>query len=453
MKQRLAFVVAFALIGSLIIGPSFAATKAGTACKSLGSKRTVSDKKFTCIKSGKKLIWDKGAIVNKSTPTPILSFPVSGNDVLLPISDCRLADSSGDNNHLGFPITPIIKDLSQIRVFAIPFEFSDSDNYRFSKAQNETMFTSVSKYYLQESYGKTNLEFTFPPTKSGSAEIQAVTFGVDFKDSQFKDRFRFRDVSISSVLKDLLSQTKLSWNLGSYDGVVLYSQDSRTFGKFGGIAWRVSENSRKMQQTLFDSPSGKIRSLVFANGIPSVLTHELGHSLFGFIDLYDQNSGPSFAQGWGIMSGPDKGEWNLRGWEKWLTGWISPDEIRCTKTDSTHFLKFVTMQSNSPKLLIYPLDNQRTVVVEAINRNVFSITDRGFLFSCGKGADCNPSINSGLLAYTVDVSKMGQEGSIVVPEILKFPNVLLENSEVAVSGVSIKNLGCDKQGCFVSIRQ
>jgi hypothetical protein len=55
-------------ITAALISPiqSFAAApKAGTACTKLGSTSIAANKKFTCIKSGKKMVWDKGVAVAK----------------------------------------------------------------------------------------------------------------------------------------------------------------------------------------------------------------------------------------------------------------------------------------------------------------------------------------------------------------------------------------------------
>ena len=61
------------LISALLIPVSAqgATAKAGAKCTKLKSTQTVSGKKFTCIKSGKKLVWDKGVKVSvKPTPKP-----------------------------------------------------------------------------------------------------------------------------------------------------------------------------------------------------------------------------------------------------------------------------------------------------------------------------------------------------------------------------------------------
>ena len=47
-----------------------AAPKAGAKCTKKNSTATSSGKLFTCIQSGKKLVWNKGVAIPKPTPTP-----------------------------------------------------------------------------------------------------------------------------------------------------------------------------------------------------------------------------------------------------------------------------------------------------------------------------------------------------------------------------------------------
>jgi len=52
--------------------------KAGATCTKVGSTQLVSDKKFTCIKSGTKLTWNKGvAVTTTSAPSPTPSATVA----------------------------------------------------------------------------------------------------------------------------------------------------------------------------------------------------------------------------------------------------------------------------------------------------------------------------------------------------------------------------------------
>jgi hypothetical protein len=68
LKRRIAFLAIFSLILSLPLIPANAATKAGGTCKKAGLKSVVSNKSFTCIKSGNKLVWNKGVLIVKSAP-------------------------------------------------------------------------------------------------------------------------------------------------------------------------------------------------------------------------------------------------------------------------------------------------------------------------------------------------------------------------------------------------
>lgn len=68
MKIRLiALLVITPLLFESQISASHAAAKAGAKCSKVGSKSVVGSKTFTCIKSGNKLIWDKGITKSNSS--------------------------------------------------------------------------------------------------------------------------------------------------------------------------------------------------------------------------------------------------------------------------------------------------------------------------------------------------------------------------------------------------
>ena len=60
-KRLIALIVITPLLLSSQLSTSHAAAKAGAKCTKVGVKSVVGAKTFTCIKSGTKLIWDKGA--------------------------------------------------------------------------------------------------------------------------------------------------------------------------------------------------------------------------------------------------------------------------------------------------------------------------------------------------------------------------------------------------------
>ena len=83
MKKTL---LAFSLIISLIAPiNAHAAVKAGASCKKAGQITTSAGKKFTCVKSGKKLVWNKGVAVVSTNPVepvkPVVPVaPATTND-------------------------------------------------------------------------------------------------------------------------------------------------------------------------------------------------------------------------------------------------------------------------------------------------------------------------------------------------------------------------------------
>ncbi len=69
MKKLLGAVVSIALLAMPI--NAMAAVKAGDSCKKAGVTATTNGKKFTCVKSGKKLVWNKGITIAKPKPAEI----------------------------------------------------------------------------------------------------------------------------------------------------------------------------------------------------------------------------------------------------------------------------------------------------------------------------------------------------------------------------------------------
>ena len=62
MRKVLVVLLAVTLLG---VTPVQALTKAGAKCSKAGVTSTYAGKKYTCIKSGKNLVWNKGVAVKK----------------------------------------------------------------------------------------------------------------------------------------------------------------------------------------------------------------------------------------------------------------------------------------------------------------------------------------------------------------------------------------------------
>jgi hypothetical protein len=69
MKRKLRL-IALLLPLVLVASNSAAAVKAGSACTKAGSKSVSGGKSYTCVKNGKKLVWDKGVLISKVKDLP-----------------------------------------------------------------------------------------------------------------------------------------------------------------------------------------------------------------------------------------------------------------------------------------------------------------------------------------------------------------------------------------------
>ena len=76
MRLR-ATIVCLSLLAS--IAPSISATppKAGVTCAKAGLIQNYNGKKYTCVKSGKKLVWDAGVVIKQAAPKPSTSPTVN----------------------------------------------------------------------------------------------------------------------------------------------------------------------------------------------------------------------------------------------------------------------------------------------------------------------------------------------------------------------------------------
>jgi hypothetical protein len=106
-------VFASLLVTALFIAPlsqaSAVTAKPGNSCAKLKATSIVKGKKFTCIKSGKKLVWDKGVLVKTLVTKP----KPSNSTVLIVCPKVDTADQSG---------------ISQVRADAL-IGMSESEGY------------------------------------------------------------------------------------------------------------------------------------------------------------------------------------------------------------------------------------------------------------------------------------------------------------------------------------
>lgn len=86
MNKRLIAIVSTVSVALLIPSiPGNAAVKVGAACTKVGVKSIASAKTYTCVKSGKKLIWSKGVVNNKKPSQSEIIARTAFNEMQKPV--------------------------------------------------------------------------------------------------------------------------------------------------------------------------------------------------------------------------------------------------------------------------------------------------------------------------------------------------------------------------------
>ncbi len=103
MKKLIIYPIAFAMLAMSIVPTASAAVKAGAVCPKAGKTSVASGKTFTCIKSGKKFVWNKGVAVTKpaAAPAPTASTPPQAVAEKIPAMPTSFADLEA--NYQGIP--------------------------------------------------------------------------------------------------------------------------------------------------------------------------------------------------------------------------------------------------------------------------------------------------------------------------------------------------------------
>lgn len=87
--------IALFVLALLIPSPAYASqVKAGTTCKKAGQVVVQNQMKFTCIKSGKKLIWSKGVRISVATTSPSVTATPSPTPSATPSPASSLSQSN-----------------------------------------------------------------------------------------------------------------------------------------------------------------------------------------------------------------------------------------------------------------------------------------------------------------------------------------------------------------------
>ena len=424
-KRLIALLVITPLLLSSQLSTSHAAAKAGAKCTKVGSKSVVGAKTFTCIKSGTKLIWDKGVKA------------VVAVDLL---AACKLpvADGRGDVSIGGWPrIDERLKSTGGVIATVVMVDFPDAPA-SMTPTDAFARISPSADVFNEMSYGK--LSYTFKPQlkwyRMSKKSTDYVAGGWTFIKHRdyIVEAAKLADVDIDFSKTDSL--------------IILANPDSTGIGNSGPAFAAVRKNGITLDGKYISNGATSAYDL---NNWKSIwLNHEVTHTL-GLVDLYaftqsnpaNRYDGLRYTGEFSYMgfSSYESNAPSLLAFERWNLGWINDSQIKCLNDAKSTELISPVQTSGGVKAVIIPISRTKAVVIES-RRAI--------------GIDKNIA-KSGALVYVVDSSIQSGQGPVKVfpsdvssdPRYLKAPRALGES--VTTEGITVKVTKSDDSGDTVEI--
>ena len=423
--RLIALLVITPLLLSSQLSTSHAVAKAGAKCTKVGSKSVVGAKTFTCIKSGKKLVWDKGVSA------------VVAVDLL---ADCKLpvADGRGDVSIGGWPrIDERLKSTGGVIATVVMVDFPDAPA-SMTPTDAFARISPSADVFNEMSYGK--LSYTFKPQlkwyRMSKKSTDYVAGGWTFiKHREYiTEAAKLADVDIDFSKTDSL--------------IILANPDSTGIGNSGPAFAAIRKNGITLDGKYISNGATSAYDL---NNWKSIwLNHEVTHTL-GLVDLYaftQSNSANRYDNlrytgefSYMGFSSYESNAPSLFAFERWNLGWINDSQIKCLKDAKSTELISPVQTSGGVKAVIIPISRTKAVVIES-RRAI--------------GIDKNIA-KSGALVYVVDSSIQSGQGPVKVfpsdvssdPRYLKAPRAFGES--VTTEGITVKVTKSDASGDTVEI--
>jgi hypothetical protein len=451
VKKFLAFLITAALF--LVPLNAVAAVKAGDTCKKVGTTSTVNGKKYTCIKSGKKLVWNKGVTVAlpkpkptptptstptptpTQTPTPIPTIADNFSQFATDISACKLNETRNlTGGSKGFPLRSTLSSLGKMKIAIIPVDFANatgSGNPGEMYADDLVLVKEWADYFgrgkMQYDVQLVSQDWIRAPRgaewyvcvecqKGAKSEKQSQAAGVQEIINLVDGKYDFSGVQFIYFVFPYEAEASFGTSLilrGTTFTTKAGSQIISTYGELAGSVMKAD------------------RTKIWDHLIHEVLHYQglIGHGPINGSDL-------------NIMTNQWGASKVVTSWESFIAGWFGKNEVVCIDKNSISDSIYITMS---------PIDNYgpepQSVMIKLSEEEILIIEKR----SSGKYSNFTESrqyrnLNS-FTAYIVNVNKENYRNDMDPnSEEKNFWRYIRQNDNIAItSGVAYQGLTISPQ--------
>ena len=415
MKRALT-VLALSLV-FIHVSPASGAIKQGSSCTKINSKTSVAGIKYTCVKSGKKMVWkkdvkssnqqqsqigeskpvsaDKSSPASKpdTSPDPM----VSDSAIYINSAQCKLAYTSKQvDQFIGFPRSQsYAPSLGERKTIVLFVEFADLPAEKKAIETWKNAQIPVAKKALSRmSYGKYNLTvdvnekiYQLPGsykafTRTEYVNIAGSTPALGLEYGKFvTEAVKIADLDVDFSKYDFVNVVTPTFSPKAEGGAT------------GGGGFNVDG------KTTFLATVGPIDEYVDDPIKDNWLLHEAGHIL-GLTHVYNYYNGTIGA--WDPM-GNTFGFDELHGWQRWFLNWIEDSQVLCldqsAPKESVHFISPLTTATKETKSVMLKLSPTTALAIEVMR----STPENPY-----------PKEHDGVIVYKVDTTLTGGQGSISI---------------------------------------
>jgi M6 family metalloprotease-like protein len=431
---------------------SFGVPKAGTACPKVGKTEDIGTKRYTCVKSGKKLIWNKGAsspkqsvAQNDSKPASTVEdskensaiYPITPRESFASMDVCKVKSTLKNSESIGFPRSPTaIPSLGSVRGVTLFVEFPDlKDDGNPIRVWKTQQVPTAEKYYTVASYGKLDFKVDLIE-KIYHINKSVLTYNLD----THHDAPPKPNAKPYELVLDAMNAADPDVDFSRYDFVNVVTPATTTIGFEGATGIQSTYDGKLIQRVTF----GPIREYVDSPPKYNWLVHESGH-LLGLLHPYSyENSGFNIPT-WDLMGDAATPNAEFLAWNKFLLGWLDSAQIDCldsgSKSTSIHLITPLTENAPGVKTTIVRISETQALVLENRRKsslNLLEPNQAGVLVYLVDG-----TVNPGKGAVTILYSNLSRTydnrlvGTLKPGESVKYQNVTVKVLSSAVAGDAV----------------
>ena len=454
MSRRALLTVSLAIFAIAIPTSADAVPKAGISCPKVGKTEVFGAKKFTCIKSGKKLLWNKGVSLPKQTtvknsppsePVPSKEkedtavYQVTARETYSNLDLCKVKSTLTSSEGIGFPRNlTAIPSLGTVKGVTLFVEFPDlKDDGNPLRVWKTQQVPTAEKFYKIASYGKLDFKVDLIE-KVYLINKSVLSYNLDtHHDAPPKPNARPYE-----LILDAMTAADSDVDFSNYDFVNVVTPATTMIGFEGATGLQSTFDGKLFQRATF----GPIREYVDSPPKYNWLVHESGH-LLGLLHPYSYQNSGFVIPTWDLMGDATTPNAEYLAWNKFLLGWLDSSQINCLDSGSTsssiHLITPLTENSPGVKTTIVRISETQAVVLENRRKSSLNQIDED---------------QAGVLVYLVDGTVNPGNGAVTIlysnltrTNDYRLVGTLKVGDSIKHKNVTVKVLASTAAGDYVSV--